>query len=113
MPTKTSVPVDSGVYQEGQGYERILLVRDWNANDRTITGRVHLRVDRVPEFSFAKFEVWDNGLSDWRLMFQLAPSAFWSEMPGYLRWARDTSESKTWGLAMRLRDQAADKTRGF
>lgn len=100
-----NVYTDSGVYQEGQGYERLILVRGWDTDEPQRLARIHIRVDRVPDLSFARLVAYEHPITldeQPAVNISLPPADFWREMPGYLRWANDSSEDKTWALAERL-----------
>lgn len=98
-----SIPVlaDSEVFQQGQGYERAIIVSEWNPHDLKHMALLHMRVDRNPMDSFARASVWTVN-SGWQPLVHIAPNDFWHSMPGYLRWSNDDSDSKTQGLAARL-----------
>lgn len=99
--TIVDIVADSKVYQSGQGYERLVLIKGWNPAEERHLARLWIRVDRNPSDSFAKAEAWteDGG---WQVIVTFPPNEFWTEMPGYLRWANDTSEAKTRQLMDRL-----------
>lgn len=99
--TRYPVLSDSGVFQSGEGYERVILVNSWHPDKPRHLGRLHIRVDRIPAESFAVAETWttDGG---WMPMIEFSPHDFWPEMPGYLRWAKDTSDVKTRRLSGEL-----------
>lgn len=104
MTTKTmlkgkfKVLTDSDVYQEGQGYERVMIVRNWHRLNPTKICQVTIRVDRNPSESFARVAVWVDGRG-WNQMAVIPPREFWRDMPGYLRWSNDSSDTKTAQLA--------------
>lgn len=85
---------DSGVYQQGEGYERMVIINKWYPGKDRLMAKFHIRVDKVPGSSFANTEVWMNDRG-WQVVAMLDHREFWSDMPGYLRWSNDTSDSKT------------------
>lgn len=89
---------DSGVYQNREGYERILIVTGWHHAQLARMAEFHIRVDRVPGFSFANTSVWTQQ-SGWQAVAHMDHREFWDDMPGYLRWSNDSSDSKTAALA--------------
>lgn len=104
IDTKTyTFLADTEVYQDGEGYERVLLVIGWDpANERRIA-KIHIRVDRVPGNSFALGSVWTT--HGWVPFLSRNSVLFWSLMPGYTRWKQDHAESKTFGLAVEIVDR--------
>lgn len=92
---------DSEVYTEGEGYERIAIFTGWHQEDPRLMARTYIRVDRNPAASFAKIGVWTTQ-AGWQDLIQIPPNDFWHDMPGYLRWARDTSDRATYALTQEL-----------
>jgi hypothetical protein len=86
---------DSGVYQEGEGYERLILVNHWDAEFPRRLAKFHIRVDRIPSRSFANTYVWSRPTSSWQLVAMWDHRDFWDSMPGYLRWSNDRSDEET------------------
>lgn len=103
-----NVLTDSGVYTEGEGYERVILVNKWHPDNDRLMARVSIRVDRLPGDSHALGEVWISASQTWLPLIKFAPQDFWPVMPGYLRWANDTSDEKTWSLAAQIMDELID-----
>lgn len=96
MNLEPSIVTDSDVYKEGEGYERIFIYNNWDPEDLKRMAQVHIRVDRNPAESYCKIAVWADG---WNPITQIPPNDWWPKMPGYLRWTRDDSERKTYGLS--------------
>lgn len=102
MPTTThTILADSEVFQQGEGYERVLIVSDWHPTASSQMAQIQIRVDKNPGESFANASIWTAG-AGWQLMAVLPSGSFWKEMPGYLRWHNDNSASKTMQVADRL-----------
>lgn len=99
--TAPDLMFDSGVYESGLGYERLALVHNWNPEDGGHLARLYVRVDKNPSASFARAEAWTPN-AGWQVIANIGPVDFWREMPGYLRWANDTSHAKTRQLLDRL-----------
>lgn len=93
---------DSGVYQEGEGYERVAIVNHINPALPRQMVKFEVRVDRVPGRSYANTHVWSSANQAWQVVAMLDHREFWDDMPGYLRWANDTSDNKTAGLLARM-----------
>lgn len=96
----TKIHSDSGIYQSGEGYERLIMITNWLPSNPGRVARIHIRVDRNPLESYARVESWKDG--GWTPIFDLAPNEFWYSMPGYLRWTNDRSVQSTITLARRL-----------
>lgn len=97
---------DSGVFVDGDGYERVLLVAGWDLSDLTRICQIHLRVDKHPEKSFARGSVYGRtskrGEPGWILIGQIAPINFWYAMPGYARAANESANTSTIRLSARV-----------
>ncbi len=104
MTNTVTIVADSGVYQQKQGYERLMLVSHWNPEDDMQLARIWIRVDRIPAESFAQADIYtlDGGFQK---VVVIPHQDWWWDMPGYLRWAQDTSGVKTHRLATRLVDE--------
>lgn len=89
-----SVITDSGVYQEGEGYGRLMMIH--TPENRLV--KAEMRIDRAPEKSFARGEVWVPA-TGWQPLVTIPHTEFWKSMPGYLRWANDRSDVETFRLA--------------
>lgn len=110
MPNNTvNVHSDSLVYQNGQGYERLMLVLDWNPEDPRQLARIWIRVDRNPGDSFARADIYtiDGGFQE---AIRLPINDWWNDMPGYLRWSNDNSRAKTHQLAVKVVDALKNLT---
>lgn len=94
-----SVPVisDTEVHQNGNGYERCMLV---HMNDNTLF-RAWVRVDRAPEDSFARGDVWIPA-TGWNRLVTLPATDWWKSVPGYLRWSNDSSDVATYRLTVQI-----------
>lgn len=103
---------DSEVFQSGNGYERIMIVNGWNDGAMNAMAQIHIRVDKNPGESFAKVSAWTPN-SGWQTLITTAPQDFWHDMPGYLRWANDNSDSKTQRLASDLIAELIDLAENF
>ena len=101
MTTVVNIQSDSLVYQQGQGYERLMLINAWNPEDPRQLARVWIRVDRNPGESFARADIYtlEGGFQQ---AVMLPVNDWWTDMPGYLRWANDNSRAKTHQLATRI-----------
>lgn len=104
-----TIQSDTGVYREGQGYERVLVVTDWHREQKSWLAQVHIRVDRNPTDSFAEGSVWLGQSTrtvgrepGWEPVHATNPVDWWRTMPGYLRWSHDTSDRDTLRLAAEL-----------
>lgn len=99
-----NVPVisDTQVYQDGDGYERLVLV---HLNDNTLY-QAHVRVDKAPEKSFAVGEVWVPA-SGWNRLVTLPANDWWKQVPGYLRWSNDSSDIATYRLIVQIFEAVA------
>jgi hypothetical protein len=96
------VPIlsDSEVYQDGDGYERVLLV---HMEDNTLF-RAYVRVDKAPENSFAHGDVWVPA-TGWHRIVAIAPHTWWKDVPGYLRWSNDRSDTATYRLLVQILEE--------
>lgn len=103
-----NVLTDSGVYQFGEGYERTILVNKWHPESDRLMAKVDIRIDRLPSESRAMGLVWISASQTWMPLIKFSPQDFWPVMPGYLRWANDTSDDKTWTLAGQIMDELID-----
>lgn len=92
-----SVVTDSGVYQLGEGYERVMMIH--TPENRLV--KAELRVDRAPEKSFARGHIWIHE-KGWEPLVVISPNDFWRDMPGYLRWANDRSDVESFRLSARI-----------
>lgn len=94
-----SVPVvsDTGVHQNGDGYERLMLVHMGNNE----LFRAWVRVDKAPENSFARGDVWIPS-TGWQAIATLPAHEWWKSVPGYLRWSNDSSDVATYRLLVRI-----------
>lgn len=104
MKRTPHVMADTRVYQSEEGYERLMLINGWNPDDDEHLARIWIRVDRNPSASFARVQAWTTQ-GGWSELVVIPPNEFWREMPGYLRWANDTSETHTMRLAKRLMEE--------
>lgn len=95
---------DSGVYEQGEGYERVVIINGWHPDKKRMMAKFHIRVDRVPGHSFANTEVW-TGERGWQVVAMVDHRDFWQTMTGYRRWANDRSDQDTQRLAS---DMVAD-----
>lgn len=95
--TMTRTLSDSGIYQEGEGWERVMIVSHWNPETPRQMSMIHLRVDRIPGRSFLTTSVWAPQ-TGWQRIADRDHREFWEHMPGYLRWSNDFSEQASRGL---------------
>lgn len=93
------VPIvsDTEVYQDGDGYERMLLV---HFEQNTLV-KAHIRVDKAPENSFAIGEIWVPA-TGWNRIAVLPANEWWKSVPGYLRWAKDSSDAATYKMLIKI-----------
>ena len=90
---------DSGVNPAGEGYERTLIFINWDPSNPARMAQVLLRVDRNPEGSYAKVNVWSPEKQGWQYVTSSHISQWWDRVPGYSRWRSEGAESKTFSLA--------------
>lgn len=99
--SKVASVADSGVYQNGNGYERVEMVTHWDPHDSRRLARVSIRVDRRPSGSHADVEVWTGDNGGWQTLITWSPVRFWSAMPGFDRAGSDETKR----LTLRLTEQ--------
>lgn len=92
-------PMDTGVHKEGNGYERTILFAE-PTEPGLVLFKVEIRVDRIPESSFARGYEWQPHLQEWTLVDQIGSAEFWYEVPGWERFASDRTERSTYRLAL-------------
>lgn len=93
-----TIPVlhDTEVHPVGDGYEREVLVQEWNPNDMFQVAKIEIRVDRKPEDSYAKISVWVSGSGGgWNQIAQIASTEFWVTVPGWQRWSSSKADTRT------------------
>lgn len=97
---------DSGVFVNGQGYERVIMVRGWRGRgwERQLA-QVRIRVDRFEIRSYAMADVWSESTQSWTIMVRLHPKQWWSNMQGYQRAAGKQAEIDTRLLAEDVIDE--------
>lgn len=95
----SNVPVlsDTQVYQDGEGYERVMLV---HLGDNTLY-RALVRVDKAPENSMAVGDVWVP-TTGWNRIVAIPSHQWWKDVPGYLRWSNDRSDVATYRLIVQI-----------
>ncbi len=98
----SNVPVisDTGVHQNGDGYERCMLV---HMGDNSLF-RAWIRVDKAPEHSFAHGDVWVPS-DGWNQIVVLPSHDWWKSVPGYLRWSNDSSDVATYRLMTKILEE--------
>lgn len=109
-PDHGEAVTDSEVYINGNGYERLLIVKGWRGNPekQDQLARIHIRVDRYRALSFAKASVWnstDQSGDGWVEMIRLPVDEWWDRMQGYQRAAGKQAEIDTRLLAEDVIDE--------
>lgn len=94
------IRTDSGVYVEGEGYERVVLFDDWDTGDPARLAQTHIRVDRTPVRSFARFAIWAD--DQWLNLGHLPTGSWWYDLPGFTRASQRRADEGTLDLAHRL-----------
>lgn len=95
---KHLAPMDTGVHKEGNGYERTILF----AEPGLPLLKFELRVDRIPEKSYAKISEWNAAKREWDQFENYGASRFWHDVPGWERFSSDRTDRSTYRLALEL-----------
>ena len=101
-------PMDTGVHKVGNGYERTILFTNVRSVHEVLPiVKVDMRVDRIPEQSYAKVYEWSSDPrssqgGSWTEIASYGSMNFWYDMPGADRFASDRTERASWRLAMDL-----------
>lgn len=95
---KHLAPMDTGVHKEGNGYERTILF----AEPGLPLLKFELRVDRIPELSYAEIGTWNPEHQVWELFERFGASRFWHDVPGWERFSSDRTDRSTYRLALEL-----------
>lgn len=96
-------PMDTGVHAAsiGKGYERTILFAEVFGKDLLLL-KVEIRVDRLPEKSFAKISGWNTDTKEWQEFERFGASRFWYDVPGWERFASDRTDRSTYRVALEL-----------
>lgn len=106
---KTIAPMDTGVHKQGSGYERTILFADRTDQHGLVLFKVEIRVDRIPEQSFARVSQWTSGEdATWVPIDEMGAIQFWYDVPGWERFASDRTERSTYRLALELLEVARE-----
>lgn len=75
---------DTENHRQGEGYQRTMILVQWDKRDPRRMARIKVRVDRRPENSYARADVWVES-TGWQEVTAIGPDKFWYNMPGYTR----------------------------
>lgn len=89
---------DTECWRRGEGYERTLIVSNWDDSNPRRLARIHIRVDRFPAGSFANVDVWIPA-TGWQYVTSADPSEWWEKMPGFTRAQTYQANAETLNLA--------------
>ena len=92
-----TLQADTGVYPDGEGYERTVLFSITNPDNTRRLLKVDLRVDRIPGDSYLIGYEWSTDYG-WIEKTQPHNVTFWAEMPGYARHKSSRTEEATFSL---------------
>lgn len=94
------IRTDSGIYVEGEGYERVVMVDNWDDRDPTRIAQFTIRVDRTPLRSKANIDTRVHG--EWVPAGNIPPYMWWYDMPGYTRAGQRRTDSATMELVDKM-----------
>ena len=95
--TELTLQADTGVYPDGEGYERTILFSTTNSDNTRRLIKIDLRVDRIPGDSFLIGSEWSTE-QGWIEKTKPHDVTFWSAMPGYARHKSSATERETFTL---------------